>query len=47
VQPVVHEHDVTRVVLDNVHHRRTEHQHSQVVGSARTIVRHERQDIDP
>lgn len=47
VQPVVHEHDVTRVVLDNHYVKHTTHEPVQVAGSARTIVRHKREDVDP
>lgn len=47
VQPVVHEHDVTRVVVDNHYVPRTVHEPVTVHGSARTIVRHKREDVDP
>jgi hypothetical protein len=47
VQPVVHEHDITRVVLDNHYVPRTEVEHVEIAGKARTIVKHKREDIDP
>jgi hypothetical protein len=47
VQPIVHEHDVTRVVLDNHYVPRTVVESVKAAGAARTIVSHKREDIDP
>jgi hypothetical protein len=47
VQPIVHQHDVTRVVLDNHYVRRTVVEPVTVAGRGRTVVRHKREDIDP
>jgi len=47
VQPVVHEHDITRVIDTPRYVHRTEHEHSEVAGAARTIVTHKREDVDP
>jgi len=47
VQPVIHERDVTRVENYSVHHNRNEVEHREVVGAARTIVTHKREDVDP
>ena len=47
VQPVVHEHDITRVIIDNHHVDRTEHEAVRVAGAARTVVTHKREDVDP
>jgi hypothetical protein len=47
VQPILHEHDVTRVVLDNHYVPRTVVEPVTASGKARTIVTHKREDIDP
>jgi len=47
VQPVVHEHDITRVVLDNHYVPRTVVEPVTARGKGRTIVTHRREDIDP
>jgi len=47
VQPIVHEKDVTQVVLDNYYKPHTVIEPVEAAGKARTIVRHKREDIDP
>lgn len=44
--PVI-DHEITRIVNENVHHRHTDHQAVKEEEAARTIVRHRREDVDP
>lgn len=47
VHPIVHEHDVTKIVLINHYVPRTEVEHVTATGRASRIVSHRREDIDP
>lgn len=47
IEPVIHERDIRRVVEVPVYRHRTEHEPVRETETARTVVTHKREDVDP